>query len=76
MSDERAWKTAVVVMRGQVDELRQLKADNARLRALVKEAEWSDGCICHHCGTNTYRDEQPGIHDADCPAFTPEGEVK
>ena len=85
MSDERAWKTAVVVMRGQVDELRQLKADNARLRALIKDKEYAHvgGEYDEGDGYRAQYDECPWCggdavkrHADDCPAFTPEGEVK
>jgi hypothetical protein len=73
------------------DELREMKAlaeeqhkralyaeqDNARLRALIKQAEFANkaetasgaGAFCPWCGI------EDGHRD-DCPAFTPEGEVK
>lgn len=48
-------------------------AEIRRLRGLVKEAEWSNGIECFHC--NAWVPDSPK-HDADCPAFTPDGEVK
>ena len=61
-----------------------LEADNARLRALIKQAEYGDHThyedSCPWCGCVaighrwTKLDEPP--HSDDCPAFTPTGEVK
>lgn len=55
----------------------QLVADNARLRALIKDAEWSGDRglaypVCPWCGG------EKGIADhlVKCPAFTVAGEVK
>ena len=58
-------------------------ADNARLRALIKEAEWRGGDVdgdisCPWCGESrdNYAGHPGGKHTNDCPAFTPEGQVK
>ena len=59
-----------------------LKADNARLRALVKESEWHAGDRegwCQFCGS--LPDGADGMasddrHSPDCRAFTPGGVVK
>ncbi len=64
---------------GPVAKARRLEADNERLRSLVKAAEWSDGYICHHCAgktSNCHPKSENGRHTPDCPAFTPEGEVR
>ena len=60
-----------------IDEVEALQADNARLRAVIKEAEKSGDRpgaypMCPWCQS------EPGDKDrhADCPAFTPEGEVR
>lgn len=53
--------------------VKMILADNARLRALIKEAEWPD-----------YPDKCPwcfggcgsGTHSSDCEAFTPSGKVR
>lgn len=50
-------------------------AEAARLRALIKQAEESASDrdrspVCPWCDTG------PNPHASDCPAFTPEGEVK
>lgn len=56
----------------------KLEADNARLRALVKDSEWRDnGCggfECAHCEAGFY--EVMAQHKPDCPAFTPDGVVR
>lgn len=64
-----------------------LVAEVRRLRALVKSLEWGscDGCgisdVCTECKAHK-SDIDPdtwkpiGHHKPDCPAFTPEGEVK
>lgn len=63
-----------------------LLADNARLRALVKAAEW-EGCHCRMdvepngcpwCNGDTYgsRDLPKRTHADDCPAFTADGVVR
>lgn len=65
-------------------------AEVERLRALIKSVEdngeprppahdnylpWRDGKPCPWC--NRYRCETaPGGHAKDCPAFTPEGELR
>lgn len=69
-------------------EIGRLKTDNARLRALVKagckagedlvECPW---CIHMHSDERNQRAARLGtignyIHALDCPAFTPEGEVR
>lgn len=67
-----------------------LEDDNARLRALIKAKEWGatpedpQDCECPWCGNIKtllrYANGKPvfgtGSHAADCPAFTPEGEVR
>lgn len=55
--------------------------DNARLRALVKAAEWRPngrgGEACPHCGVWSYDVQRTKpVHAADCPAFTADGVVK
>lgn len=58
--------------RSLAEEIRRLQQDNARLRALIKKAERSGACLdeCPWCGF------AGDTHASDCPAFTPEGEVK
>lgn len=59
------------------DQLDDLRADNERLRALIKaqergnhaETASGEGDFCPWCGVD-YR------HTSKCPAFTPEGEVR
>lgn len=71
------------------DRIEEFEADNARLRALIKQAEWKaewseEGGECPWCEAlqrqlrygNGRPVEKTGKHAADCPAFTPEGEVK
>ncbi len=59
----------------------QVDADNARMRALVKDAEWSGATgregdpACPWCSAEP-KPIEDGLHAADCPAFTPSGEVK
>lgn len=58
------------------EEVQRLEADNARLRALIKENETH---CCGECGwcradVSPYRPDDR--HKADCPAFTPEGIVR
>jgi hypothetical protein len=59
------------------DELLSLKADNERLRALIKDAEWADQTngytFCPWCPAE--RSEGRSDHQK-CPAFTPDGCVK
>lgn len=56
--------------------------DNARLRALIKDAEWGDGTQggrwCPWCQSKEERGHYAKTPDCatDCPAFTPEGTVK
>ena len=65
-----------------IDEVEALQADNARLRALVKESEWHAGDRegwCQFCGS--LPDGADGMasddrHSPDCRAFTPDGVVK
>lgn len=53
-----------------IEEFKRLQADNARLKALIKEAERTPyEHACPWCWAETE-------HAHDCPAFTPEGEVK
>lgn len=70
----------------QFAENERLWADNARLRALVKSAEWG-GCHCRMdvepsgcpwCIGDTYGlvDLPKNTHAPDCPAFTAEGVVR
>lgn len=62
-----------------VEELARLRNDNARLRALIKNAETAagyqsfNGVCCPWCGAELM---QPEPHSADCMAFTPGGTVK
>lgn len=57
------------------DDLDALKADNARLRALVKAAEFGPNHRCSWCGAERYvKGSDP--HAPDCPAFTADGVVK
>ena len=75
------------------DELRAaesaaLRADNARLRALVAKGQNTRGVghveesACTWCDSPGWYSERPGAprfgkpHEPDCPAFTPEGVVK
>ena len=60
-----------------------LKADNARLRALVKDSEWHAGDRegwCQFCGSMDDGADgmalKEDLHSPRCPAFTPEGVVK
>ena len=59
-----------------------LRADNARLRALVKDAERNIESECSWCGADRSRTERNNDasayepHAAHCPAFTPDGVVK
>ena len=57
----------------------ELAAEVERLRGLIKKAEFVDGDLgayCPHCiGVNNSAYSVSGHRD-DCPAFTPEGEVK
>ena len=66
-------------------EVDALKADNARLRALIKDKEYAHvgGEYDEGDGYRAQYDECPWCggdavkrHADDCPAFTPEGEVK
>ncbi len=55
-----------------------LRDDNSRLRTVIKVDEWDaldgDQACCPWCGA--FRDVQLRLHHEDCPAFTPEGEVR
>ncbi len=55
------------------EERDEARADNARLRALVRQAEWwtGDAECCGWCGAYYH-----SIHADDCPAFTPDGTVR
>ena len=57
----------------------ELIAEVRRLRGLVKEVEKSAGwhyCDCYGCPWCEAEAGFPSFaHEADCPAFTPEGEV-
>lgn len=57
-----------------IEAVRRERADNARLRALAKAAEWKDAGACPWCWAD--RDARHGEHGDSCPAFTPEGEVR
>ncbi len=74
-----------------IDEVTRLDADNARLRGLMRRAEHVEcrcmssqetGCPwCSKGGFYFDRNATPPKrfgdgHDADCPAFTPDGEVR
>lgn len=54
-----------------------LEADNARLRALLKEVEtvyyYDESTGCPFCSPG-YKNITK--HHSECPAFTPEGEVR
>lgn len=56
------------------DDVKHLEEDNARLRALIKAAEMAstDRERCAECPWC----ELGKPHAIDCPAFTPEGEVR
>lgn len=66
-----------------IAEIRKQRADNARLRALVKDSEWYAGDRehwCQWCG-DAYGDAAHVVRPKDghaptCPAFTPDGVVK
>ena len=62
------------------DDVPKLLADNARLRALVKQAEWryEDDALIRVCNWCPGWDRTPGElkHETYCPAFTVEGNVK
>lgn len=57
---------------------RALLSEIGRLRALVKSAECVDGVLsggsCTWCGA--FRQGPLRPHAPDCPAFTPDGEVR
>lgn len=57
--------------------IEELEAEVERLRSLVKLAEfndrWRDDYHCPWCGVMQTR---APMHAADCPAFTPGGEVR
>ncbi len=57
----------------------ELIAEVERLRGLIKQTEFVDGNLgayCPHCiGVNSSAYSVSGHRD-DCPAFTPDGEVK
>lgn len=58
-----------------IAEVRRLQADNALLRGLIKQVNFSSGDYrsdCHWCASSA----AGGCHFADCPAFTPDGKVK
>jgi hypothetical protein len=85
-------RLAAEIERLESQERDGLRADNARLRALIKQAE--DGGyasisllkVCTWCrayrnnGDDHFKHVERGTkdepHRSDCPAFTPEGEVK
>lgn len=58
------------------------RAEVARLRALIKAAEWADdyrdlsACPWCQASRETGGVKPNSTHAADCPAFTPEGEVR
>lgn len=58
----------------------ELLAEVERLRGLVKRVEWEgdDGlnASCPWCRAQRFEWREQNPHDADCDAFTPEGEVK
>lgn len=79
--EDYKWRDAVI------NHVEALEADNARLRALVAKAQTSEGrghvdeSGCPWCnGEGWWKtrggDRLGGPHDADCPAFTPDGTVK
>lgn len=59
---------------------RILEADNARLRALLKDAEWvgveGGSFACSYCEAGFYGGEAKAPHKDNCPAFRPDGEVR
>ena len=59
------------------DDLKYADEEIARLRALVDGAEFGGQYNlgrCPWCGAQAERDNE--THRDDCPAFTPEGEVR
>lgn len=58
-----------------IEAVRRERAEVARLRALVKDAERVDG-YCPWCGCHPNYSGVDIDHADDCPAFTPEGVVK
>jgi hypothetical protein len=66
--------TTELAMAQASDERQELRADNARLRGLVKDAEVAAGESCGECpwcgaGPSTQ-------HAPECPAFTESGDVR
>ena len=57
------------------DRLRATVEDNARLRALIKDAEQGDGRQAVTTGFCPWCECSPGAHFR-CPAFTPSGDVR
>ncbi len=61
-------------------EMDRLKADNARLRALLAQTHCDSEGECFFCRAlwvvSPDRPLAAGKHKTDCPAFTPEGVVK
>jgi hypothetical protein len=56
-------------------DLEELRADNARLRALIKDAECTRAPQCAECPW-CQADVSGGEKHFECPAFTATGEVK
>lgn len=82
-----AWSRIVIgpIVVGEDGILRQtftlpmpVDPENARLRALIKDAEWQgdvqEEMACPWC--HAERDDDQRKHAADCPAFTVEGLVR
>jgi len=65
---------AELEVRTVIDEFKELKKENKRLRALIKKAEhagdFCDDPACPWCLARSW-----GKH-LDCPAFSPDGSVK
>ncbi len=64
--------------RGELlDEVARLRAYNERLRGLIRTAAYNER-LCLWClrAVFVYPADQIQIHEDNCPAFTPTGEVK
>lgn len=57
--------------------LPEVKAELDRLRALIKQVEYANkangSAFCPWCGAE---DEEGAARHTDCPAFTPDGQVR
>jgi len=63
----------------RIDRIRVTIDDNARLRALIKTAEWDgnyEGAACCPWCERNWAPPRGAKHDDECSAFTPSGEVR